>query len=165
LQGEREMASHNKTLGKFKLSGIRRAPRGVPQIEVTFKIDANGIVNVSAKDLGTGKEQNIDITASSNLSQTEIDQAIRDSQQFAAEDAKNKEEATIKDHGEQLIYQASAIMKKLDKDDKAVLKESVKSAQKSLKSKDNSQMVAACDELTRVLETMKQKLPPEDNEK
>jgi len=100
LQGEREMASHNKTLGKFKLSGIRRAPRGVPQIEVTFNIDANGIVNVSAKDLGTGKEQNINITASSNLSQSEIDQAILDAKKFSAEDAKNKEEVNIKDHAQ-----------------------------------------------------------------
>ena len=138
LQGEREVASRNKTLGKFKLSGIRRAPRGVPQIEVTFNIDVNGIVNVSAKDLGTGKEQNISITASSNLSQAEINQAIRDAKQFATEDAKNKEEATIKDHAEQLIYEASAIMKKLDKNDSAVLKETVKCTKKSLKSKDNT---------------------------
>lgn len=163
LQGEREMASKNKTLGKFKLSGIHRAPRGVPQIEVTFNIDVNGIVNVSAKDLGTGKEQNIDITASSNLSQAEIDQAILDSKQFATEDAKSKEEVTVKDHGEQLIYQASEIMKKLDKDDRAVLKESVKCAQKSLKSKDNSHMVEACDELSKVIEIMKQKVPQENS--
>ncbi|MGH4124283.1 MAG: molecular chaperone DnaK [Clostridium sp.] len=163
LQGEREMASHNKTLAKFKLSGIRRAPRGVPQIEVTFNIDSNGIVNVSAKDLGTGKEQNINITASSNLSPSEIDQAIRDAKQFAAEDAKNKEEATIKDQGEQLIYQASKVMKKLHKNDSAVLKEAVKCTQKSLKSKDNAQMVKACNELSKVLETMQQKVPHEDS--
>ena len=163
LQGEREMASHNKTLGKFKLSGIRRAPRGVPQIEVTFNIDVNGIVNVSAKDLGTGKEQNISITASSNLSQSEINQAIRDAKQFATEDAKNKEEATIKDHAEQLIYEASAIMKKLDKNDSAVLKESVKGTKKLLKSKDNTQMVEACNELSKVLETMQQKVPLDDS--
>ena len=163
LQGEREMASHNKTLGKFKLSGIRRAPRGVPQIEVTFNIDANGIVNVSAKDLGTGKEQNINITSSSNLSPQEIDQAIRDAEQFAAEDAKNKEEVNIKDRGEQLIYQASAIMKKLDKDDTVVLKDAIKSTQKSLKSKDNSQMVEACNDLSKVLESMQQKIPRDDS--
>lgn len=96
LQGERDMAKHNKTLGKFKLNGIRRAPRGVPQIEVTFTIDANGIVKVSAKDLGTGKEQNITITSSSNLSQEEIDRAIREAKEYEAEDAKNKEEATAK---------------------------------------------------------------------
>ena len=163
LQGEREMASHNKTLGKFKLGGIRRAPRGVPQIEVTFNIDVNGIVNVSAKDLGTGKEQNISITASSNLSQLEIDQAISDAKKFATEDANNKEEVTIKDHTEQLIYQASAIMKKLDKNDSVVLKESVKCTKKSLKSKDNTQMVAACNELSKVLETMHQKIPHDDS--
>jgi len=162
LQGEREMASHNKTLGKFKLSGIRRAPRGVPQIEVTFNIDANGIVNVSAKDLGTGKEQNINITSSSNLSTQEIDQAIRDAEQFAAEDAKNKEEVNIKDRAEQLIYQASAIMKKLDKDDSTVLKEVIKSTKKSLKGKDKSQMVEASNELSKVLETIQSKVPQDD---
>ena len=143
LQGEREMASHNKTLGKFRLKGIRRAPRGVPQIEVSFSIDANGIVNVSAKDLGTGKEQSINITASSNLNQTEIDQAILDAKKFSAEDSKNKEEATIKDHAEQLIYQASAAMKKLDKKDSEMLKESIKITKKALKSKDKTQMVEA----------------------
>ena len=163
LQGEREMASHNKTLGKFKLSGIRRAPRGVPQIEVTFNIDANGIVNVSAKDLGTGKEQNINITSSSNLSPQEIDQAIRDAEQFASEDAKNKEEVNIKDRAEQLIYQASAIMKKLDKDDSVVLKEAIKSTKKSLKGKDNPQMVEAVSELSKVLESMQGKVPRDDS--
>ena len=162
LQGEREIASHNKTLGKFKLNGIRRAPRGVPQIEVTFNIDANGIVNVSAKDLGTGKEQNITITASSNLSQSEIDRAIREAQQFAAEDAKNKEEATAQNSAEQLIYQASAIMKKLDKNDRAALEESVKRTRKTLKSKDNTQIAAAYDELSSMLETMQQKVPHND---
>jgi len=163
LQGEREMAKNNKTLGKFKLKGIRRAPRGVPQIEVSFDIDANGIVNVSAKDLGTGKEQNINITASSNLSPQEIDQAIRDATQFAAEDAKNKEEATIKDQAEQLIYQASAIMKKLDKNDSALLKESITSTKKSLKSKDKTQMVDACNELSKVVETMNKKVTHDDS--
>ncbi|HWQ74290.1 MAG TPA: molecular chaperone DnaK [Syntrophomonas sp.] len=162
LQGEREMASYNKTLGKFKLSGIRRALRGVPQIEVTFDIDANGIVNVSAKDLGTGQEQNITITASSNLSQAEIAQAILDAQQFAAEDARHKEEATVRNQAEQLIYQASTIMKKLDKDDRAALDESVKHTKKALKSKDNPQIVAACHELSSILETMQQKVPHDD---
>ena len=163
LQGEREMAKSNKTLGKFQLNGIRRAPRGVPQIDVTFNIDANGIVNVSAKDLGTGKEQNITITASSNLSQAEIDRAIRDAQQYAAEDTKNKEEATVQNRAEQLMYQASAIMKKLDKSDHAALDEAVKHTRKSLKSKDKSQITAACDELSSVLETMQQKFPHDDS--
>ena len=159
LQGEREMAKYNKTLGKFKLSGIRRALRGIPQIEVTFNIDANGIVNVSAKDLGTGKEQNITITATSNLSQAEIDQAIRDARQFAAEDAQHKEEATVQNHAEQLIYQASSIMKKLDKNDRAMLNEAVKHTKKELKSKDTSRAVTACNELSALLETLQQKVP------
>jgi molecular chaperone DnaK len=163
LQGEREMASYNKTLGKFKLSGIRRAPRGVPQIEVTFNIDVNGIVNVSAKDLGTGKEQNITITASSNLSQAEIDRAIRDAQQFAAADVRHKEEAAAQNQAEQLLNQAAAIMKKLDKNDHATLDESVKRTRKALKSKDNPQIVAACNELSSILETMRQKVPHGDS--
>lgn len=158
LQGEREMAAYNKTLGKFKLKGIRRAPRGVPQIEVTFSIDANGIVNVSAKDLDTGKEQSITISDSSNLSQEEIERAIRDAQQYATEDAKRKEEATIRDRAEQLIYQASAIMKKLDKNDRKLLEEYVKRTKKALKSKDNAQLSAAINELSSVLETMQQKV-------
>ncbi|MCB2360499.1 molecular chaperone DnaK [Clostridium estertheticum] len=162
LQGEREMASHNKTLGKFKLKGIRRALRGVPQIEVSFSIDANGIVNVSAKDLGTGKEQNINITATSNLTQSEIDQAILDAKQFSSEDAKNKEEATIKDQAEQLIYKSSVVMKKLDKNDSLVIKESVKNTKKALKSKDKTQMVEAVNELSKVLEEMDQKGPHDD---
>jgi molecular chaperone DnaK len=163
LQGEREIASHNKTLGKFKLGGIRLAPRGVPQIEVTFNIDVNGIVNVSAKDLGTGKEQNITITASSNLTQEEIDRAIHDAQQYADEDARCKEEATAQNKGEQLLYQASMIMKKLDKNDRATLEASVKHTKKTIKSKDNTQIIAACDELSSILETMRQKVSHADS--
>lgn len=152
LQGEREMAKHNKTLGKFKLNGIRRAPRGVPQIEVTFSIDANGIVNVSAKDLGTGKEQNITITASSNLSPAEIDQAVRDAKQYAAADALDREEATARNDAEQLMYRAASVMKKLDKGDRTQLDEAVRNTKKALKSKDNAQIAAACKELASVLE-------------
>jgi molecular chaperone DnaK len=122
LQGEREMASYNKTLGRFTLDGIAPAPRGVPQIEVTFDIDANGIVNVSAKDLGTGKEQKITITASSNLSSEEIDRAVKDAERFAAEDKKHKEEADIKNHADQMIYQTEKMFEdagdKLTADDK-----------------------------------------------
>lgn len=158
LQGEREIAKHNKTLGKFKLNGIRRAPRGVPQIEVTFSIDANGIVNVSAKDLGTGKEQNITITASSNLSQTEIDQAIRDARQYATEDAANREEATARNSAEQLINQAASMMKKLEKQDRTQLDGAIRHTKKVLKSKDNAQIVAACKELSSMNEMMQQKL-------
>ena len=105
LQGEREMASGNKTLGRFHLDGIPAARRGVPQIEVTFDIDANGIVNVSAKDLGTGKQQNITITASTNLTKDEIDKAVKEAEQFAAEDKKRKEEVDVKNNAEQLVYQ------------------------------------------------------------
>ena len=97
-----EMAKHNKTLGKFKLSGIRRAPRGVPQIEVSFDIDANGIVNVSARDLGTGKAQAITIEASSSLSDEEIERAIRDAKRYQAEDARQKSEVSAKDDAERL---------------------------------------------------------------
>ena len=106
LQGEREMAAYNKTLGRFHLDGIVPAPRGVPQIEVTFDIDANGIVHVSAKDLGTGKEQDITITASSNLSQEDIDKAVKEAEQFAAEDKKNKEAVDIRNQADQVLYQS-----------------------------------------------------------
>jgi molecular chaperone DnaK len=139
LQGERQMARDNKSLGKFKLTGIRRAPRGVPQIEVTFNIDANGIVNVSAKDLGTGKQQAITITASSNLSQEDIDRAIRDAQHYAAEDQARKEEATAKDELEQLMFQAQAA-KKLTHDQKKARSEVLKEATRAKKSKDPAQM-------------------------
>jgi molecular chaperone DnaK len=139
LQGERQMARDNKSLGKFKLTGIRRAPRGVPQIEVTFNIDANGIVNVSAKDLGTGKQQAITITASSNLSQEDIDRAIRDAQHYAAEDQARKEEATAKDELEQLMFQAQAA-KKLTHDQKKARSEVLREATRAKKSKDPAQM-------------------------
>ncbi|MGD9568868.1 MAG: molecular chaperone DnaK [Sedimentibacter sp.] len=163
LQGERQMAKQNKTLGKFKLTGIKRAPRGVPQIEVTFNIDANGIVSVSAKDLGTGKEQNITIESSSNLSQEEIERAIRDAEQYAAEDAKLKEEATTRDRAEQLINEANVIMKKLDKNDRSILNESVKAVKKSLKHKDTTQIIETTNELSSTLETMQSKISDDDN--
>jgi len=158
LQGEREMCRYNKTLGKFRLNGIRRAPRGVPQIEVTFAIDANGIVTVTAKDLGTGKMQDITITSSSNLSQAEIDKAIRDAQQYAEEDRRSREEANAVNEAEQLIYQASAIMKKLDKIDKARLEDAVKRTKKTLKKKNNYEILNACRELSAILEEMKSKV-------
>ena len=152
LQGERPMAHQNKELGRFQLTGIRRAPRGVPQIEVTFSIDANGIVNVSARDLDTGKAQQITITASSNMSREEIDRAVREAQQFAAEDAKLKAEATAKDHCEQLIFQATNAEKQMDKDAKARVTEAVKNAKRAVKSKDASQMNAAAEQLEAVLQ-------------
>ncbi len=113
LQGEREMAAYNKTLGRFQLAGIAPAPRGVPQIEVTFDIDANGIVNVSAKDLGTGKEQNIVITASSNLSQDDIEKAVREAEQYAAEDKARKEEVDTHNEADQIIYQTEKALNDL----------------------------------------------------
>ncbi len=152
LQGERPMAHQNKELGRFQLTGIRRAPRGVPQIEVTFSIDANGIVNVSARDLDTGKAQQITITASSNMSREEIDRAVREAQQYAAEDAKLKAEATARDHCEQLIFQASNAEKQMDKDAKARVAEAVKNAKRAVKSKDAAQMNAAAGQLEAVLQ-------------
>ncbi len=113
LQGEREMAAYNKTLGRFQLAGIAPAPRGVPQIEVTFDIDVNGIVNVSAKDLGTGKEQNIVITASSNLSQDDIEKAVREAEQYAAEDKARKEEVDTHNEADQVIYQTEKALNEL----------------------------------------------------
>ena len=112
LQGEREMAAYNKTLGRFQLTGIAPAPRGVPQIEVTFDIDANGIVHVSAKDLGTGREQSIAITASSNMSEEEIKKAVHEAEQYAAEDKKKKDEVETINRADQLIYQTERTMKK-----------------------------------------------------
>ena len=113
LQGEREMAAYNKSLGRFNLDGIAPAPRGVPQIEVTFDIDANGIVNVSAKDLGTGKEQAITITASTNLSQDDIEKAVKEAEQFAEEDKKRKEEVDSRNTADQMVYQTEKALGEL----------------------------------------------------
>ena len=117
LQGEREMAAYNKTLGRFHLDGIAPARRGVPQIEVTFDIDANGIVNVSAKDLGTGKEQNITITSSTNMSKEDIDKAVKEAEQFAAEDAKRKEEVDIRNQADQMVYQTEKTLERAGRQD------------------------------------------------
>lgn len=152
LQGEREMVKYNKSLGKFRLSGIRRAMRGVPQIEVTFSIDANGIVNVSAKDLGTGKQQEITITSSSNLSQAEIDRAVNEAREYAAEDTRAKQQAQARNSAEELIYQAQAMEKDLkDKAKRSMLKEAVKRTQKALRAKDDNEVIAACDNLRSVM--------------
>ena len=113
LQGEREMAADNKTLGVFQLTGIAPAPRGVPQIEVTFDIDANGIVNVSAKDLGTGAEQKITITASSNLSKEDIDKAVREAEQYAAQDKARKDEVDTRNNADQIIYQSEKTLNEM----------------------------------------------------
>jgi molecular chaperone DnaK len=136
LQGEREMASYNKTLGRFNLTGIPSSPRGVPQIEVTFDIDANGIVHVSAKDLGTGNSQNITITASSNLSDADIDKAVREAEQFASDDKKHKEEVEVKNNADSLVYQTEKTIKdlegKISADDKSKLEGEIKAVQDAL---------------------------------
>ena len=151
LQGERPIASQNKELGRFRLDGIRRAMRGVPQIEVTFSIDANGIVNVSAKDLGTGHQQNITITSSSNMSQEEINRAIRDAETYAAEDARRKEEAEMQNRVDNLIYQAESVMKKLNREDKQRMSALAKEARQALKKKDPVAVRNSCIELERAL--------------
>ena len=143
LQGEREMAAYNKTLGRFQLSGIAPAPRGVPQIEVTFDIDANGIVNVSAKDLGTGKEQKIVITASTNLSQDDIEKAVREAEQFAAEDKARKEEVDTHNMADQTVYQTEKTLNELGDKISAEEKASIQSACEKLKELNKGTDVAA----------------------
>ena len=151
LQGEREMASANKTLGKFQLTGIAPAPRGVPQIEVTFDIDANGIVNVSAKDLGTGKEQKITITASTNLSKEEIDKAVKDAEACAAEDKKLKESIEIRNNADQMVYQTEKLIKesgdKLDDADKQSVNAEIEKLKEALKGTDTDAIKAATEAL------------------
>ncbi len=154
LQGERPMASQNKELGRFQLTGIRRAPRGVPQIEVTFSIDANGIVNVSATDLDTGKAQQITITATSNMSQAEIDRAVRDAQQYAAEDERLRAEATVRDRCEQLLYRATGAGKNVSREDKARVSEAEKAVRKAVKSKNTDEMLSAADRLEHLLDEL-----------
>ena len=151
LQGEREMAAANKTLGKFQLTGIAPAPRGVPQIEVTFDIDANGIVNVSAKDLGTGQEQKITITASTNLSKEEIEKAVKDAEACAAEDKKLKEAIEIRNNADQLVYQTEKLMKeagdKLDESDKTAINAELDKVKEALKGTDTEAIKAATEGL------------------
>ncbi len=134
LQGEREMAAYNKTLGRFQLNGIAPAPRGVPQIEVTFDIDVNGIVKVTAKDLGTGKEQNISITASTNLSQSDIEKAVKEAEQYAAEDKARKDEVDTHNMADQTIYQTEKTLKDLEGKIDASDKAAIESALEQLKS-------------------------------
>ena len=140
LQGERPMAADNKTLARFELSGIAPAPRGIPQIEVTFDIDANGIVHVYAKDKGTGKEQSVTITASSNLSEEDIQRAIDDAEKFAAEDNKRKETVDVKNNLDALVFQIEKVLAesgdKVDAADKARLEEEVAKAKETLKTND-----------------------------
>ncbi len=148
LQGEREMAAYNKTLGKFHLDGIAPAPRGVPQIEVSFDIDANGIVNVSAKDLGTGKEQHITITASSNLSKEDIDKAVKEAEQYAAEDKARKDEVDTHNAADQVIYQTEKTLGELGDKVSAEDKANIENAVADLKEKNKGNDVAAIKEAT-----------------
>jgi len=159
LQGERPKATQNKTLGKFKLKGIQRAMRGVPQIEVTFTIDSNGIVNVGAKDLGTGKQQDITIESSSNMSDSDIQQAIRDAEQFASEDSQFRAESESKNNLEQLIYKAEALhadKKGLNKDDRNALSQPIKDAKKALRSKDSNEIQSAIEVLEQAIAPFQQ---------
>lgn len=151
LQGERQMASQNKSLGKFTLGGIRRAMRGVPQIEVTFTIDANGIVNVSAKDLGTGRSQEITISGSGNMSQEDIDRAIRDAQQYAAQDEQIRKDADVKQRLEKLLYQADNIRKEFPKERRGELDDAVKTGKHALKHKNAQEMTQAADRLEEII--------------
>ena len=152
LQGEREMAQYNKTLGRFTLTGIPPAPRGVPQIEVTFDIDANGIVHVSAKDLGSGNEQKITITASTNLSDADIDKAVEDAEKFAEEDKKRKEEIEVRNNADSIVYQTEKTIKELgDKvsdADKKTLEEKVAAVKKALEGTDSEAIKSATEALT-----------------
>ena len=155
LQGEREMAADNKSLGRFELSGIPAAPRGVPKIEVTFNIDANGIVNVTAKDLGTGKEQKITITSKTNLDQSEIDRMVKEAAAHEAEDKKRKEAIEVKNNADSLIYQAEKTIKELgDKADQTkvdAIKEKIASLKEAINTDDVDKIKSASEELTKPL--------------
>ena len=152
LQGEREMAQYNKTLGRFQLSGIAPAPRGVPQIEVTFDIDANGIVHVSAKDLGTGNQQQVTITASTNLTEDEIKKAVNEAEQYANEDKKRKEEVDARNHADQLVYSTEKTLKdlggKVSSSDKSMLEGLVADLRKALEGTDTEAIKRATETLT-----------------
>ena len=153
LQGEREFAKDNKTLGRFMLDGIMPARRGVPQIEVTFDIDANGIVHVSAKDLGTGKEQAISITASSNMSKEDIDKAVKDAERFAEEDKKRKEELDTKNAADQMVYESEKLLNengdKLSEEDKSSISAAVDSLKEALKGNDMNLVKSRQEELQK----------------
>ena len=162
LQGEREMAAANKSLGRFHLDGIAPARRGVPQIEVTFDIDANGIVNVSAKDLGTGTEQHITITSSSNMSKDDIEKAVKEAEQYAAEDAKVKEKVEVRNQADQMVYQSektlSEVGDKLPESEKAPIQAGIDKLKETLKGEDTDAIKAATEELTQLFYKMSEKL-------
>ena len=154
LQGEREMAQYNKSLGRFQLAGIAPAPRGVPQIEVTFDIDANGIVHVSAKDLGTGNQQQVTITASTNLNEDEIKKAVAEAERYAAEDKQRKEAAENRNHADQLVYTTEKTLRdlgdKIDAGDKAKVEAAVADLKKALEGTDDAKIKAETEKCTNV---------------
>ena len=162
LQGEREMAAANKSLGRYHLDGIAPARRGVPQIEVTFDIDANGIVNVSAKDLGTGNAQHITITSSSNMSKDDIERAVKEAEQYAAEDAKIKEKVEVRNQADQMVYQAektlSEVGDKVPESEKAPIQAGIDKLKETLKGEDTDAIKAATEELTQAFYKMSEKL-------
>ena len=162
LQGEREMAAYNKTLGRFQLTGIPAAPRGVPQIEVTFDIDANGIVHVSAKDMGTGNEQNITITASSNLSDADIDKAVKEAEQYAEEDKKKKKEAEARNNADSVIYNSEKTLRelgdKISAEEKSKIEEEISNTKKALEGNDVDAINAATEKLTTAFYSVSEKL-------
>ena len=167
LQGEREMAAYNKSLGRFQLDGIAPARRGVPQIEVTFDIDANGIVNVSAKDLGTGKEQHITITSSTNMSKEDVEKAVREAEQYAAEDAKRKEEIDTRNQGDQMVYQTERTLEelgdKVDAAEKAEVESKLNELKEALKGSDTAAIKAATEALTQVFYKLSEKMYQQAN--
>ena len=162
LQGEREMAADNKTLGRFQLDGIPAARRGVPQIEVTFDIDANGIVNVSAKDLGTGKEQHITITSSSNMSKEDIDKAVKDAAAYAEQDKKRREDVDTRNNADQMIYQAEKTIAdagdKLDASDKAAAEAKIAELKTAMQGTDTEAIKTKLDELQKAFYEISEKL-------
>ena len=167
LQGEREMAKDNKTLGMFRLDGIAPAMRGTPQIEVTFDIDANGIVHVSAKDLGTGKEQHITITSSTNMSKEDIEKAVKEAEQYAAEDAKVKEKVEVRNQADQMVYQSEKTLgevgDKIPADEKSKVQAGIDKLKETLKGDDTDAIKAATEELTQLFYAMSEKLYQQAN--
>ncbi len=167
LQGEREMAAANKSLGRFHLDGIAPARRGVPQIEVTFDIDANGIVNVSAKDLGTGQEQHITITSSSNMSKEDIDKAVKDAEQYAAQDKKMKEEVETRNQADQMVYQSEKTLSemgdKIPADDKSKVQGAIDKLKETLKGTDTAAIKADTEALQQAFYAVSEKLYQQAN--
>ena len=168
LQGEREIAAYNKTLGRFSLTGLPPAPRGVPQIEVTFDIDANGIVHVTAKDMATNNEQKIAITASSNLTEEEIDKAVKEAEAHASEDKKKKEEVEVRNNAESFVYNTEKTLKELEgkisDDEKSKVEAEVAAVKKTLEGTDTEAIKSATEKLTQVFYEISQKLYAEQQQ-